>query len=268
MKNAASLAILLLLPVMAGGEVIFEDDFMGENVDGDIPLNWQWDAAADLVWVVESNDVPEYGPGVMILGGDAGGTAHIGLLREETQELTDYRVTVLFVDRLVVNDADDADFHVGLRCQPYDPLVGEIPEYCYEVEYDGDDNDAANAVPEEGPTSFHLFGRLPAGTVVLDTTTREEVPRPVNNTWYWLSIEAVGATIRAKLWEYGEEEPGWQLEAEHIPAEPEEPVDPEAPVEEVLAMGGVRIGVWSGLAEVAYVRVETVETDVPEWSLY
>ncbi|MGC9328573.1 MAG: hypothetical protein ACP5I1_13135, partial [Candidatus Hinthialibacter sp.] len=61
MKNAASLAILLLLPVMAGGEVIFEDDFMGVNVDGDIPLNWQWDAAADLVWVVESNDVPEYG---------------------------------------------------------------------------------------------------------------------------------------------------------------------------------------------------------------
>ena len=57
-------------------------------------------------------------------------------------------------------------------------------------------------------------------------------------------------------------------EAEHIPVEPEEP-DPDTPAEEKLSIGGVRIGTWSGLANVAYVKVETVEpTAVTEWTLY
>ncbi len=103
----------------------------------------------------------------MVLGGDSGGTTHIGLLREETYGLGDYRVTVLFVDRLVEGADNDGDFHVGIRCMNYDPDLLEVPEYCYEVEYDGDDNNAADVVPDEGPTSFHLFARLPSGTVVL-----------------------------------------------------------------------------------------------------
>jgi len=270
------MAIIGLLVAVSGpavyGEIVFEDDFMGDNVvDGDIPVNWQWEMAADLIWIEDRDDVPEHGPGVLILGGDSGGTTHIGLLREETYGLGDYRVTMLFVDRLIQGSDNDGDIHVGIRCMNYDPDLEEVPLYCYEVEFDGDDNDAANNVPEAGPTSFHLFARLPSGTVVLDTTTREEVPRPVSDVWYWMTIEAVGnVTVRAKVWQYGEAEPDWQLEGEHIPVESDEPPeDPEAPVEEKLSIGGVRIGTWSGLANIAYVKVETIEpAAASDWALY
>ncbi len=52
----------------------------------------------------------------------------------------------------------------------------------------------------------------------------------------------------------GENEPDWQLEAEHIPVEPEEP-DPDTSAKEKLSIGGVRIGTWSGLVNVTYVKV-------------
>lgn len=248
---------LFVCPVTA--EVIFEDDFMGDNNDGGVPANWQW-WLFDQVWVVEADDVPEYGPGVMNLGGDTGSTIHMGLEVEEVKKLTDYRVTVLFTDRLIVGEQDDGDFHVGIRCNPdYDPEVDE-PTGCYEVEYDGDDNGPRNEVPEDGPTSFFLFTRDGDAELrgededFVAWATRDVVPRPVRNTWYWLSLQAVGNVISTKVWEYGTEEPDWILTKED-------------PYNE-FPQGGVRIGVWSGVAEVAYVKVETVEeAPVVDWSL-
>lgn len=260
MKNLLGLlfAFCLMLPMSAVSEIIFEDDFMGDNVDGVDSLNWQWWIEPDLVFAGEASDVPEYGPGVLTLGQ---GTAHIGLEREEVKNLTDYRVTVLWVDRLINGEADDADFHIGVRCAPYDAET-EFPGSCYEVEMDGDDNDSANVVPEDGPTSFHLFIRGGAAAVnndgnALAHATRDQVPRPVANVWYWTAIEVEGFTIRGKQWNYGDDEPGWLLEG----------VD----LDEQFPSGGIRMGVWSGLAEVAYVKVETIEpgeVEVEHWSLY
>lgn len=249
--------VLFLGPGQSQAEVIFEDNFMGDNVEGFDALNWQW--WLDLnTFVTEADDVPEHGPGVLALGGDAGGTSHVGLEIDEVKELVDYRVTVLWTDRLVNGDADDADFHVGVRCQEYDPET-EFPGSCYEVEIDGDDNDSANTVPEDGPTSFHLFIRGGAAAVdndgnALDHVTRDVVPRPVANVWYWTSMEVQGFVIRAKHWTYGSDEPGWQLEAEDL--------------DQQFPSGGVRVGVWSGAAHIAYVRVETIEdTSIEDWPL-
>ncbi len=248
----------LLFGSPAQSEMIFEDDFMGDNADGFDALNWQW--WLDLnTFVTEADDVPENGPGVLALGGDTGGTSHIGLEVEEIKQLSDYRVTVLWTDRLVDGEANDADFHVGIRCQEYDPET-DFPASCYEVEVDGDDNDSANEVPEDGPTSYHLFIRGGAAAVdndgnALDHAPRSEVPRPVANVWYWTVLEAEGFTLRSKHWTVGDPEPDWILEAEDK--------------DQQFPQGGIRIGVWSGAAHVAYVRVDTIEgSDVSEWSLH
>ncbi len=251
---------LSLLVYPAAGEIVFEDDFMGDNVDGMDPVHWQWWLFADVVWAGEADGVPEHGPGVLVLGGDGGGgTVHMGLEVDAVKELTDYRVTVLFTDRLISGEEGDADFHVGIRCQEYDAEVAS-PESCYEVEFDGDDNGPRNEVPEDGPTSFYIFTRggdselRGEGEDYVHYVTRDVVPRPVRDTWYWLALEAVGNVIRAKVWEYGTEEPDWILTAED-------------PLNEFQS-GGVRIGVWSGIAHVAYVRVETVEdTSITDWPI-
>lgn len=254
--GCAAAAMLVLSP--AQSEVIFEDDFMGDNVSGFDALNWQW--WIDLnTFVTEADDVPEHGPGVLALGGDSGGTSHIGLEVDAVKQLTDYRVTVLWTDRLVNGESDDADFHIGVRCQEYD-AENDFPSSCYEVEIDGDDNDSANEVPEDGPTSYHLFIRGGEAAVdndgnALDHAPRTEVPRPVANVWYWTVLEVEGFTIRSKHWPHGDEEPGWILEAEDL--------------DQQFPQGGVRLGVWSGAAHVAYVAVETIEsTPVSTWSLY
>ncbi len=250
---------IIAFPTM--GEVVFEDDFMGDSVDGQDPMYWQWWQYADLVWADEADDVPEHGPGVLVLGGDGGGgTVHIGLEADEVKSLTDYRVTVLFVDRLISGEEGDSDFHIGIRCQEYDPF-SQDPENCYEVEYDGDDNGPRDVVPEDGPTSFFIFTR--GGDAELRGeeedyvyyATRDVVPRPVSNQWYWLSIQAVGNVIRAKVWRYEDDEPDWILTAED-------------PLNE-FPSGGVRIGTWSGIAHVAYVKVETVEeAAIQEWPIH
>lgn len=245
------------IALIGKSEIIFEDDFMGDNVSGVDSLNWQWWINPDLVFAGTANDVPEHGPGVLTLGN---GTAHIGLEKDEVKALTDYRLTVLWVDRLINGEANDADFHLGVRCAPYDSET-EFPASCYEVEVDGDDNDSANMVPADGPTSFHLFIRGGVNAVgnngiPLAHATRDVIPRPVANVWYWTSIEIEGFTFRGKQWRHGSPEPDWLLEGEDV--------DKQFP------SGGVRIGVWSGLADVAYVKIETVETsvDVKNWSLY
>lgn len=256
---AAPLLAAVLFVMPSAAEVIFEDDFMGDNVDGQDAVNWQWWMDLANVIVAEADDAPEHGPGVLALGPDS---VHIGLEVDAVKELSDYRVTVLWTDREIAatEDGRDADFHFGIRCAEYDPEAA-IPENCYELEYDGDDNDHANAVPEDGPTSFFVFVR--GGNAELRPepdqafgahAPRDVVPRPTRNVWNWTVMEAVGNTVRAKTWEYGEDEPDWILEATD-------------PVEE-FASGGVRIGVWSGTAHVAYVRIETVEeTGVTDWSL-
>ncbi len=261
MKKICILFVLVSFAVFfngftAFGELIFEDDFMGENVSGIDPLNWQWWLNSDIIFVSEADDVPEYGPGVLTIGN---GTAHIGLENEATKNLVDYRVTVLWVDRLIDGETDDADFHIGIRCAEYDAET-QFPESCYEIEVDGDDNDSANVVPEDGPTSFHLFIRGGAAAVdnngnALAHATRDIVPRPIANVWYWTSIQIQGFVFQGKQWRYSAEEPDWQLEGEDL--------DKQFP------SGGIRVGVWSGMAEIAYVRVETIEpTSVSDWSLY
>ncbi len=66
------LAVFLGASSMTYGELVFEDDFMGANVDGMDPVNWQWEVAADLIWVEEADDVPEYGPRCLGSGGRFG----------------------------------------------------------------------------------------------------------------------------------------------------------------------------------------------------
>lgn len=238
-------------------EIIFEDDFMGDNVDGFDAVHWQW--WIDLnTFVTNADDAPEFGPGVLALGGDAGGTSHIGLEVEEVKMLTDYQVTVLWTDRLIDGDANDGDFHIGVRCQPYDPET-EFPGSCYEVEIDGDDNDSANVVPEDGPTSYHLFIRGGAAAVdnngnALDHAPRTVVPRPIANVWYWTTIEVQGFHIRSKHWNYGTAEPDWILDAEDL--------------DQQFPQGGIRLGVWSGSVHVAYVKIETVDAAVTSWALF
>ncbi|MDP8243351.1 MAG: hypothetical protein P9L94_04660 [Candidatus Hinthialibacter antarcticus] len=249
--------ISLIFISTASAEIIFEDDFMGDNVEGFDALNWQW--WIDLnSFATEADDVPEFGPGVLALGGDAGGTSHIGLEIDEIKALTDYQITVLWTDRLIDGETDDGDFHIGVRCQEYDAET-EFPASCYEVEIDGDDNDSANTVPEDGPTSFHLFIRGGAAAVdndgnALAHATRDVVPRPVANEWYWTTIEIQGFKFRAKHWRHGTEESDWILEAEDL--------------DQQFPQGGVRLGVWSGAVHVAYVKIETVEAAVPAWSIY
>lgn len=256
------LIIGLFLCMQAHSEVIFEDDFMGDNVDSIDALNWQWWIDAENVFVEEADDAPQFGPGVLALGP---GSTHIGLEAEDVKtklmsgEITDYRVSVLWTDRLIDGEADDADFHFGIRCQEYDAQA-EAPGSCYEIEVDGDDNNSANEVPEDGPTSFHVFIRGGANAVdndgnALAHVTRDVVPQPVANVWYWTVMEVEGFTIRAKHWRDGETEPDWMLEGEDL--------------DEQFPQGGVRIGVWSGLANVSYVKVETIETsDVLGWDLF
>jgi hypothetical protein len=255
------LALFVFLPISVFSEIIFEDDFMGDNVDGLDALNWQFFLDYANIVTGENNNAPEYGPGVLVLGP---GSTHPGLENDAVKELSDYRVTVLWTDVEIANPEDgrDADFHIGIRCAEYDPEV-VFPGNCYEVEFDGDDNDSSNAVPEDGPTHFFIFIRGGDSTLRDDTNqfgahaTSDVVPRPTRNVWNWTSIEAVGTTVRAKTWRYGNPEPDWMLEAED-------------PINE-FPSGGVRLGVWSGTAHVAYVKVETVEnvpTDVNSWSLY
>lgn len=263
---ASKFAMLVILAALFGapalGEVIFEDDFMGDDSTNEWgePINWQFIMYLSTVWVEEADDVPEYGPGVLYMGGPDGAstaTIHMGLEVEATKTLTDCRFTALWVDRMIEGESDDGDFHLGIRCAEYDPETEE-PSICYEVEYDGDDNDATNVVPERGPTSFHLMARGD-GSLALDYATRDEVPRPVSNVWYWTSIQVVGQEVSAKVWRHGEDEPDWQLSAV---------VEDEA---FILESGSVRIGAWSGNVHVAYVRVETVEEEpvsVDEWMVH
>ena len=72
-------------------------------------------------------------PGVLVLdSGDSGGTTHIGLLREESYGLGDYRVRQC-CSWTGWSDGDRTtmvDFHVGVRCMNYDPDLLEVPEYC------------------------------------------------------------------------------------------------------------------------------------------
>lgn len=241
-------------------DIVFEDDFMGDNVNGVDPVNWQWWINPGLVWVDEADDVPEHGPGVLILG-DQGETVHIGLEVDEVKQLKDYRVDVLFTDRLIVGEENDADFHIGIRCQEYD--TDSEPSSCYEVEFDGDDNGPNNEVPETGPTSFYIFTRggdseLRGDEEFVTSSTRDIVPRPIKNQWYWLSLQAVGNVLSAKVWKYGEEEPDWILATEDTQNE--------------FESGGVRVGVWSGQVHIAYIKVETVTeappTPVRNWPLF
>lgn len=250
MKNAALCAMVLLFYSgclgidPTGTSVLFEDDFAGKNVNMSKPSNWQWWIFADKIWIDESEDAPEeYGPEVMTLGNNAAnGNVHLALTADELNGVDDYRVTVLWSDRLVAGEMGDADFHIGVRCQtPEGGLEKAVPDRCYELEVDGDGADATNLMPEEGPTHFHLFIR-DATALTLGHVSEEVFEGPVRKTWYWTSVEVVGNRIRAKQWTFGGEEPDWQLEA----------VDEE----NRFPSGGVRLGVWSGKAEVAYVRID------------
>lgn len=224
--------------------VIFQDDFTGDNVQMGKPVNWHWVPYAADVWVNDADDVPGgYGPNVLTLGRTSTSTAHIALKPELLRGHTDYQVTVLWVDRRVVGAMGDSDFHVGVRAQKVD-FGMEAPEKCYEVEIDGDDADATNLMPEDGPTHFHLFIRGDLQKP-LDHADESEFPPPVRNTWYWTKLRVAGHSLKAKTWIFGTEEPDWQLEG----------TDDSG----LYTEGTVRIGVWSGIAEAAYLEIEAVE---------
>ncbi len=245
--------IMLILLLLSGcrtvdspdnPKIIFRDDFTGDNVQMGKPVNWHWVPSAADVWVNDANDIPKgYGPNVLTLGRTSTSSAHIALKPELLQGYTDYQVTVLWVDRKVVGAMGDSDFHVGVRAQKVD-FGMEAPDNCYEVEIEGDDADATNLMPEDGPIHFHLFIRGDLQKP-LDHAGESEFPPPVRNTWYWTKLLVAGNSLKAKPCVYGTEEPDWQLEGTD---------------ESGLYTGGtVRIGVWSGIAEVAYLEIEAVE---------
>lgn len=247
-----ALAALLLISTCATGvqwtedgrRIILEDDFRDDNIENERPANWQW-WKSSAVTLEEVDDAPAgYGPTVMRLG-TGGSTIHIGMdVENETMwNLSDYRVKVLWTDRHVSLSMNDADFHIGIRCMPPESKLHNV-EFGYEIEIDGDDTDATNLVPEDGPSHFHMMTRGEINRA-LDFTTAEEFPRPVRDQWYWTIFEASGPVLRAKTWKYGDEEPDWMMVT----------VDPE----KEFQSGGIRMGVWSGGVDVAYVSVEEAE---------
>jgi hypothetical protein len=248
-------AIAFLAGCVSQGErlpegVLLRESFGEEYSMVGKPTRWHWVPFASEVWINEADDVPEgYGPWVLTLGRGSNSTAHIALKSDALAGETDYEVSVLWVDRTIVGELNDSDFHVGVRAQPTEDMELEAPERLYEVEVDGDKADATNLIPDDGPTHFHLFIR---GDVqrALDHATAEEFPQPVRDQWYWTRMRVVGATLQAKTWAHGSEEPDWMLSA----------TDPE----NRYPSGTIRLGVWSGKAEVAFVEVRKAESAVAE----
>lgn len=119
MKRLLSVAGLFLALIAGcvsfgggGSSALFEDDFSGDNVAMGKPANWQWWIHAADIWADESEDAPSpYGPGVMTLGNNAArGDVHLALTAKELEGVDDYRVTLLWSDRLVSGEIGDADF--------------------------------------------------------------------------------------------------------------------------------------------------------------
>lgn len=235
--------------------LLLEERFEEEHVLVGKPERWHWVPHAADIWVNEADDVPQgYGPYVLTIGRGSSSTAHIALRSQLLEDATDYEVTVLWVDRTVVGELNDSDFHIGVRAQATDEMDMQAPDHCYEVEIDGDKADATNLMPEDGPTHFHLFVR---GDVQrpLDHASAELFQQPVRNTWYWTTVRVVGSSIWAKTWPHGTVEPDWMLSATDEQTQ--------------YPTGTVRLGVWSGKAEVAYVAVRRAEQplvsrEVPE----
>ena len=258
-RAALPIAGLLLMAVLFSsacvtqGSSLPEDVLLRESFGEEYslvgkPTRWYWVPYASEIWTNEAEDVPEgYGPWVLTLGRGSNSTAHIALKPEILAGETDYEVSVLWVDRTVVGELNDSDFHVGVRAQPTSDMELETPEKLYEIEVDGDKADATNLIPDDGPTHFHLFIR---GDVqrALDHATADEFPQPVRDQWYWTRMRVVGSTLQAKTWAHGNEEPDWMLFATDA--------DNRYPT------GTIRLGVWSGKAEVAFVEVRRAESSV------
>ena len=253
-KSGLLLALLcLLFSCISSSDknenLLFEDYFSGDSVSFAKPAHWQWWIFAPDLWINEREDVPGgYGPEVMTLGSKGGNkTLHFGNEVPELQNLTDFQVTILWTDRLVVGEMGDGDFHIGLRMQPVDDREIEYPNVGYELEIDGDGADATNLIPADGPTHFHVFDRDGSG-IPLASAGEDLFPGPKRNQWYWTKFKVSGYRLQAKIWEEGTEEPDWMIDT----------VDKD----KKYSSGGIRLGVWSGYVDVAYVAVEKVENEM------
>lgn len=224
-----------------GATLHFVERFDEEHTLVGKPDRWHWVPYAAEIWVNEAQDVPDgYGPTVLTLGRGANSRAHIALKPEYLEGIRNYEVRVLWTDRLVVGQINDSDFHVGVRVEPTQDMDRFAAEQGYEVEVDGDSADATNLMPEDGPTHFHLFARSDVPRA-FDHARVDEFPPPVRNTWYWTRVRVVDNRIWAKTWVHGSPEPDWMLYAR----------DDEG----LFPAGTIRLGVWSGKAEVAYVEI-------------